>query len=132
VVILVYSAPFDVRLPVGDEADDDITTVVQPDITVVCDKSKLDDKGCKGSPDLVVEIISPSSLKQDLQTKLVLYERFGVREYWVVYPLEQSVVVYLLQEDAKYQISEAYAKDELVPVSIFRDLTIDLTNIFTE
>ncbi|TBL81818.1 Uma2 family endonuclease [Paenibacillus thalictri] len=129
----VYSAPFDVRLPRGDEtSDDEIKTVVQPDITVICDKTKLDDKGCKGSPDLVVEIVSPASLKTDVKTKQALYERFGIREYWIVYPAEKSVVVYRLQPSGKYELSDAYAQDELIQVGIFGDLAIDLKEVFTE
>jgi len=76
----VYSAPFDVRLSINNENDDDITNVVQPDISVICDLMKLDDKGCNGSPDLIVEIVSPSTLKKDLKEKFYLYEKVGVKE----------------------------------------------------
>ncbi len=81
----VYAAPFDVRLPATGEKNDEITTVVQPDITIVCDKSKLDKKGCKGSPDLVIEILSPYTAKKDMKEKHFLYEKFAVKEYWIVY-----------------------------------------------
>ncbi|WP_248927752.1 Uma2 family endonuclease [Paenibacillus hamazuiensis] len=129
----VYAAPFDVRLPKSSEtSDEDIKTVVQPDITVICDHSKLDDKGCKGAPDLIVEIVSPTSLKTDVKTKLTLYEKHGVREYWIVYPSDKSVVVYRLQPDGNYVLADAYARDEQMPVGIFDDFTIDLKEIFAD
>lgn len=91
----VYSAPFSVRFPSGDEKkDEDIKTVVEPDISVVCDESKLDDKGCKSSPDLIIEIVSPTSARRDKVEKFNLYERCGVKEYWLV-EQEEKVVVYM-------------------------------------
>jgi len=128
----VYMAPFDVRLPKGNEKDDDIRTVVQPDLTVVCDRGKLDDKGCKGSPDLVVEIVSPSSFRHDVLTKLRLYEKAGVREYWIVYPGEKAVVVYKLNAGGKYGEIEPYAAEDTLKVGIFDDLDIHLETVFAE
>jgi Uma2 family endonuclease len=125
-------APFDVRLPKGNEKDDDIRTVVQPDLTVVCDRGKLDDKGCKGSPDLVVEIVSPSSFRHDVLTKLRLYEKAGVREYWIVYPGEKAVVVYKLNASGKYGEIEPYAAEDTLKVGIFDDLDIHLETVFAE
>jgi Uma2 family endonuclease len=90
----VYAAPFDVRLPEEDEADERIATVVQPDITVVCDPSRLDDKGCRGAPDWIVEIVSPSSVSMDYIRKLALYEKHGVREYWIVHPVDGIVMAF--------------------------------------
>ena len=90
----VYAAPFDVLFPEGDEADDDIETVVQPDIVVICDKSKLTREGARGAPDLVVEILSPSTSKKDQREKFELYQRHGVREYWVVDPAGEWLCVY--------------------------------------
>ena len=81
----VYHAPFDVRLPEGNEPEEDIITVVQPDIAIICDRSKLDDKGCKGSPDLVIEIVSPHTVSKDMKEKLALYEKHGVKEYWIIH-----------------------------------------------
>ncbi len=94
-------APFDVRLPRADEADADITTVVQPDIVVVCDRSKLDDRGCRGAPDWIIEILSPSSAAHDQVRKLALYERQGVREYWLAHPVDRVVTVYWM-ENGRY------------------------------
>lgn len=88
-----YPAPFDVRLPRGDEADDEVDTVVQPDLSVICEPGKLDDKGCRGAPDLVVEITSPSTASYDQIAKKALYERHGVREYRIVHPVDHIVWV---------------------------------------
>lgn len=87
----VYPAPFDVRLSEADEADAEARTVVQPGLSVICDPARLDERGCRGAPELVVEILSPSSGVRDLKLKLPLYERAGVRELWVVYPEERVV-----------------------------------------
>lgn len=128
----VYHAPFDVRLPVGNEEDEEVETVVQPDIVIVCDRSRLDDRGCKGAPTLVVEIISPYTAGKDLKEKFNLYEKVGVKEYWIVDPSNQTVVVYKLGADEKFGRPEAYTPVDSVKVGIFEDLTIDLREIFTE
>ena len=86
----VFSAPFDVRLPKSN-AEDEIYTVVQPDICVVCDPSKLDDAGCVGAPDLIVEILSESTAKKDKTNKFELYQECGVKEYWIVSPTDQYI-----------------------------------------
>jgi Uma2 family endonuclease len=96
----VNLAPFDVRLPKADEADDDIETVVQPDLCVVCDPAKLDDKGCRGAPDWLIEVLSPATAGHDQVRKLALYERHGVREYWLVHPVDRVVTIYRLEHGA--------------------------------
>jgi Uma2 family endonuclease len=96
----VNLAPFDVRLPKDDEADDDIETVVQPDLSVVCDPAKLDDKGCRGAPDWLIEVLSPATAGHDQVRKLALYERHGVREYWLVHPVDRVVTIYRLENGA--------------------------------
>lgn len=126
----VYIAPFDVRLPQGDETDDKIDTVVQPDIVVVCDKSKLDDKGCKGAPDMVVEIASPSTVRRDMVDKLQLYEQHGVKEYWLVLAGEQAVSVYYLDEKNCYGKPEVYTADSPAPVRALEGLEINLAEVF--
>ena len=129
----VYAAPFDVRLPAAGEKDDDeITTVVQPDITVVCDRSKLDKKGCKGVPDLVIEILSPYTAKKDMKEKYFLYEKFGVKEYWIVYPDYKTVSVYTLDINKAYGAPAVYEEEEQVEVGIFEDLTVELKTVFAE
>lgn len=96
----VNVAPFDVRLPQADETDDDITTVVQPDITVVCDPAKLDAAGCRGAPDWVIEVLSPYTAAHDQTVKLAAFERHGVRECWLVHPTDRVVNVYTLSDGA--------------------------------
>jgi len=130
----LFSSPFDVRLPKNGEKDgNQIYTIVQPDICVVCDLTKLDDYGCLGAPDLIIEIVSPSNTKYDVETKFQLYQRHGVREYWTVFPHDKMVNVFLLDEAEKYQFIGAYAEDSKVPVQIFNgELQIDLAEVFTE
>jgi Uma2 family endonuclease len=99
----IYHAPFDVRFPKNNEtADDQVVNVVQPDICVVCDPSKIDKRGCIGAPDLIVEVLSPSTAKIDWEKKFDLYETSGVREYWIVNPNAKTVHVVLVQSDGKY------------------------------
>jgi len=129
----VYHAPFDVRFPKnGETADNKIYTVVQPDICVVCDPEKLDDRGCIGAPDLIVEVQSPSTAKRDLNEKFNLYESAGVREYWVVFPQDKAITVFLLQKDGMYDKGTTYEYDSRVPVSIFPSLEIDLKELFAD
>lgn len=122
-----YIAPFDVRLPLADEMDSEIATVVQPDIVVVCDESKLDEAGCKGAPDLVVEILSPSTARRDLKEKFNLYENRGVREYWIVTPEAKTVMVFLLDQDTRYGRPAVYGGEEKLPVSVLPGLELDLS-----
>ncbi|MDR1974608.1 MAG: Uma2 family endonuclease [Bacteroidales bacterium] len=127
----IYSAPFDVRLPQqeSETSDDKIYTVVQPDICIVCDQSKLDDRGCIGAPDFIAEIQSSTTAKYDLTEKFNLYEKSGVREYWVIVPNEW-VQVFLLQSDGKYDDGTSYEKGK-IPVHVLDGLKIDLEDIFT-
>jgi Uma2 family endonuclease len=92
-----FIAPFDVRLPRAGEADDEVDTVVQPDLSVVCDPAKLDERGCRGAPDWVVEVLSPATAGHDHILKRAVYERAGVREYWLVHPLDRIVTIYRLE-----------------------------------
>ena len=99
----VYAAPFDVLLPGLDERDeDDVSSVVQPDISVICDMNKLTDNGCTGAPDWIIEVLSPHTARKDIDVKFHLYERHGVREYWIVDPGDRYVHVYLLDENEKF------------------------------
>jgi Uma2 family endonuclease len=124
----VFVAPFDVRLPKnGEREDGEINTVVQPDICIVCDLSKLDERGCLGAPDFIAEIQSPATAKYDLNEKFNLYEVSGVREYWVVFPNE-AVQVFLLQPDGKYDKGTLYETGK-IPVHIFDGLEINLDEI---
>jgi len=128
----VYDAPFDVRLPEADEQDEDIETVVQPDIVVVCDKSKLDDKGCRGAPDLIIEILSPFTAPKDMKIKLSLYEKHGVKEYWVVHPIDNIVMVFKLGKNKKYGKPEVYTEEDKIKTAILEGLEIELSKVFQE
>lgn len=126
----VYAAPFDVRLPKSNEEDELIETVVQPDIVVVCDPHKLDERGCKGAPDWVVEILSPHTAVKDMRIKLDLYERVGVREYWLVDPGYKMVHIFESGGDGRYGRPGVYAAGDQVQAGIFPDLVIDLAMVF--
>ena len=132
----VYDAPFDVRLdirlkderPLNEQDDARFDTVVQPDILVVCDKSKLDDKGCKGAPDLVMEILSPSSKRKDMLIKFNKYLQCGVREYWIIDP-ESKVVTVNILDNGKYY-STSYEETDSVTVSVLDGFQMNLEDVF--
>ena len=129
----LFLAPFDVRFAEQKNASDNyIDTVVQPDILIVCDKRKLDERGCNGSPDFIIEISSPSTGKNDLTLKFDLYQRHGVKEYWIVHPEEQTVMVFKIEEDGMYGKPERYAGDDTISVQLFGDLVVDLNGVFAE
>ncbi len=128
----VYAAPFDVRLPAGEEADDEIETVVKPDLSVICDPSKLDEAGCRGAPDWVIEILSPSTMEKDIREKYWLYEKHGVREYWIVAPLDKTVIVHVLQDDGTFSPGNRHGAGAKVAVAALEGLEIDLGLVFTE
>lgn len=127
----VYAAPFDVRLiRFNTEKNKEITTVVQPDICVICDPEKLDARGCIGAPDLVVEILSPGNSKTEMRDKFDLYEEAGVREYWLVHPEERTVQIYQLNEFGKYIGLRPFVDDDLVGTAIIPGLMVDLRDVF--
>jgi len=126
----VFAAPLDVLLPKCDESEENIDTVVQPDMMIVCDKAKITDHGIKGAPNLVIEILSPSTSLKDQREKLNLYEHSGVREYWLVHPTDHIVMVYRLREDGKYGTPDIYGGNEQVPVGVLDGLAIDLQRVF--
>ncbi len=129
-----FSAPFDVRLYDSNKsllANKDITTVVQPDICVICDPSKLDEQGCNGAPDWVIEILSKGNSKKEVKTKHKLYAESGVREYWLVFPYEQVIQQFVLDaETNQYQLLNNYAGDDLAAPHLFPDLVIELFSLF--
>ena len=114
----IYFAPFAVFLN-----KDDIN-YVEPDISVICDPSKLDDKGCHGAPDWIIEIVSPGNPEHDYITKLGKYKTAGVREYWIVDPRRESITVYFFEGDVW---AEHYRFSDAVPANIYDDLTIDFS-----
>lgn len=127
----MYAAPFDVRLINYKNSTDDnqIISVVQPDICVICDVSKLDEKGCLGAPDLVIEILSPSNSKKEMDIKYDLYEENGVREYWIVNPLDETVYIYVLEND-KYIGIKPLIIDSILQSPTFPKLRFAVKNIF--
>ena len=113
----VYTAPFDMRFPGKSKKDKDIITVLQPDICAVRDQSKLDDRGCIGAPDLIVEIFSPANNAKELKDKFEIYEKSGVKEYWIVSPQNETFQVYTL-ENQRYQPSRALTNGDIVTSSV--------------
>lgn len=126
-----FSAPFDVRLPVNSKKNEDIYTVVQPDICVVCDKSKLDEAGCIGAPDLIIEILSKGNNKKELKYKYEVYEESGVKEYWIIHPDEETLLVYTLVNN-KYQASKLFTSGDVITTTILPDFELDLEKVFAE
>ena len=127
----LFAAPFDVVLPVRNENKNSATTVVQPDLCVICDVSKIDEAGCFGPPDWIIEILSDSTSKKDLNDKYEVYEESGVKEYWIVMPKERLVEVFVLQ-DGKYKRIRTYTQDETVNPYSFPELGILLLDVFPE
>jgi len=129
----VYHAPFDVRLADFDEQDDsDVLTVVQPDIVVICDEKKLDDRGCRGAPDLVVEILSPSTSRKDVGVKFRLYERHGVREYWVIHPAEESLMTFSLGGDGMYGRPQGFGRGDVATSTVLEGFELNVEEVFGE
>ena len=124
-----YPAPFDVRLPVGIKKGK-YTTVVQPDLSVFCDQEKLDQKGAKGAPDLVVEILSPGNSRRDMKDKFEVYEMAGVREYWIFHPIDSFVLPYILNEEGKFVGLPAVHSPDILYSLIFPELSFPLEGIF--
>jgi len=124
----VYAAPFDVRFSRNPE-NEKVKSVVQPDISVICDLSKLDEKGCLGAPDLVVEILSPGTSRVELQNKYELYEEFGVREYWVVHPVECTVFIYTLV-NGEFQPSRLYTAGDQIRSVVLPGFLLDIEEVF--
>ena len=116
----IYPAPFAVNLNADDE------TYVEPDISVICDKSKLTDRGCSGAPDFIIEVVSPSSRKMDYSTKNALYSNSGVREYWIVDPAKERTTIYRYEEDAAPAL---YPFDAAVTSGIYPDFTIIINEL---
>ena len=126
----VFAAPFGVRLFEQDgDSPEDVDTMVEPDISVICEKSKLDEHGCKGAPDMVVEILSPSTQRHDRFTKFSLYQRAGVREYWIVDP-DSGVAQSFILEDGRYSVKEFGAAGDKMKVNVLEDCVIDLSEVF--
>ncbi|CAM4127042.1 Uma2 family endonuclease [Geobacillus stearothermophilus] len=126
----VFGAPIDVCLADRDDPEQ-IREWVEPDLVIVCDKSKIREKRIVGVPDLVVEIISKSTVRKDKIVKFHRYERAGVKEYWIVDPMNETIDVYVLEE-GRFRHQGMYVRDDTIPVRLFPELAIELKNVFAE
>ncbi|MCE5285898.1 MAG: Uma2 family endonuclease [Pelosinus sp.] len=130
----VFAAPFTVRLPLdkGETDENKNKNVVEPDLTVICDKSKLDRHGYNGAPDFIIEIVSRSSIKRDNIVKLNKYQQAGVKEYWIVTPETENIMRYVLNEQGHYNLPDMYVlgEDEKISAKVFPDLAISLEDVF--
>ena len=128
----IFHAPFDVRLPIkSGRKNNEINTVVQPDLCIVCDTNKIDEKGCLGAPDIIVEILSPGNSKRELQYKFELYEEAGVLEYWIVAPTEEFITIWYL-EQGKYNRSKPFSAGQMITSDILPNFQIDTTDLFKQ
>ena len=127
----VFYSPLDVRLAIYGEIGDEVINVVQPDLMVFCDSSKLDEKGAIAAPDIVIEIISPSSAKNDRYRKFNLYEKAGVREYWIVDGSNKTIEVFVLEE-GKFAIKTVLHNDDVLTSSVLKELKLIVSEIFSE
>jgi len=131
-----FAAPFDVRLYDRRKSivvNKDIYSVVQPDLCVICDKTKIDSKGCLGSPDWIIEILSKGNSKKEMQLKYQLYQESGVKEYWLVYPGEKAVHQFVLDDQTeKYQLQYMYSGEDIATPYLFPDCQIDLSEVFED
>ena len=127
----VFFAPFDVRFPRKSNDDKEIYTVLQPDLCIICDPSKLDKRGCIGAPDIVIEILSPSNNTRDLKYKYDIYEESGVKEYWVVFPEERTMLVYTLTSGI-YIASRFKMKEDIITTPVLPGFIMQLADIFQE
>ncbi|HZE86188.1 MAG TPA: Uma2 family endonuclease [Puia sp.] len=132
-VCRAFVAPFDIRLPMKNrKKDNEITTVVQPDVCVVCNTAKVDSRGVCGAPDLVIEILSPGNSKKELRDKYELYEEAGVREYWVINPTEENLVVFLLGQEGKFGAAKVYTGGDRLTAVTVPGFGIDVDEIFAQ
>jgi Uma2 family endonuclease len=128
-----YPAPFDVRLYDRKQSllsNQEIYTVVQPDLCVICHADRLDNQGCNGAPDWIIEILSKGNSKRELHIKYELYQEAGVSEYWLVYPNDQMIHQFVLNDQGAYQLKAMYADEDGAIPYLFPDLTIYLTDVF--
>lgn len=125
----VYPSPFDVILKNKDEEVSNSKNIVQPDISVICDKNKLTDKGCTGAPDMIIEVVSPFNPNSDYIRKLNLYDQYKVREYWIVNPMDETILVYMLDKSNQYAAPKGYTFKDKIKVGIYDNLKIDFNSL---
>ena len=125
----VFFAPFDVRLPLKSKEDKDIITVLQPDLCVICDPTKIDVRGCLGAPDIVIEILSPGNNSKELNKKYAVYEESGVKEYWIVSPQNETLLIYTLV-DSLYVPSKTMTQGGIAISNVLPGFSLDLEELF--
>lgn len=129
----IYVAPFDVRFVRFDQKKNkEVTTVLQPDISVICDPLKLDDKGCIGAPDLIVEILSPGNSRTEMKDKFEIYQEAGVLEYWVVNPTEKMIQVWKLTEEGTYIGLQPKVEGDILTTPIIPNMEVVVTDVFMD
>lgn len=128
----VFVAPFDVRLTRKNKNDEAVTTVLQPDVCVICDPAKIDARGCIGAPDIVVEILSPGNNKKELKNKFEAYEENGVQEYWIIHPHEKTFIRYALNDEGKYENVPArlFTEGDIVTTPVLAGFELNLDDVF--
>ena len=125
----VFIAPFDVRLPKGSITDEEVYTVVQPDLCVICDHGKIEERGCIGAPDMILEILSPGSDKKDLVVKYQLYQEFAVKEYIVIDPKRKMIIQHILDENGRYD-GKAFSGDKRFTSGFLPDFSLSPNQLF--
>ena len=125
-----FIAPIDILLPKGDEVDDEVIQVVQPDLAIYCDDKKIRPKNCRGAPDLAVDILSVSTSSFDHLRKKAIYERAGVREYWLVHPDEGVITIYVREPSGKFGPSRVFSRDDSVETSILPGVVINFPKVY--
>ena len=126
----IFSSPFDLRIPEAGESDEETTFVCQPDLLVICDKAGLKGTGYYGTPTLIIEISSPSTVRKDKLLKFNKFEKAGVKEYWIIEPDGNIVSVFTLQDNKRYGRPDVYSDEDKISVSTLPDLIIDLNLVF--
>ena len=127
-----FIAPFDVRLSIEDENGELTESVVQPDLCIICEADKIDEKGCFGAPDLIIEVLSPSSSTKDMKDKLKLYEKAKVKEYWVIEPHDGLVHIFILSDQGKYINKYPVTAEDVMVSEVIEGLEIDLRKVFPD
>ena len=128
----VFVAPFDIRFPRRSNDDQEIMTVLQPDICVICDPAKVDERGGIGAPDIVIEILSPGNNKKELKNKYDVYEEAGVLEYWILHPVERTFLRYTLDENRKFRVSDFLTLGDEVTIPILPGFSLSLDEVFED
>jgi len=126
----VYAAPFEVRLPRKSKRNKDIFTVVQPDLCVICDRDKLDKKGCIGAPDIVIEILSPGNNRKELYDKFKVYEESGVKEYWIFMYAEQICIQHTHNYEGEFYTTRPLSMADILYTPILPGFELDLSEVF--